>query len=159
MIDESKNQLRLRVRWMIRRDIPEVLAIERERFEFPWFEEDFSLCLRQRNCTGIVAEVGDRVVGFAVYELNRLQLRILNFAVSSEFRKQGVGRQMVNWLSDGPHCHRIKTIVLDVRETNLGGQLFFRSMGFRAIAVVVDYYNDSAEDCYAMEYECRVNAP
>ena len=53
---------------MIRRDMPEVLAIEGESFEFPWLEDDFIHCLRQRNCIGMVAEHEDRVVGFMIYE-------------------------------------------------------------------------------------------
>jgi ribosomal-protein-alanine N-acetyltransferase len=38
---ESQQQLRVHIRWMIRRDMAEVLDIERGSFEFPWFEEDF----------------------------------------------------------------------------------------------------------------------
>ena len=51
-----KQALKAHIRWMIRRDMPEVLAVEGESFEFPWCEEDFLRCLRQRNCIGMVAE-------------------------------------------------------------------------------------------------------
>jgi ribosomal-protein-alanine N-acetyltransferase len=44
--------LEVQIRWMIRRDMPEVLEIERQSFEFSWTEEDFLCCLRQRNCIG-----------------------------------------------------------------------------------------------------------
>jgi len=59
--------LSVHVRWMIRRDMPEVVAIEREAFEFPWAEDDFTRCLRQRNCIGMVAEMADSVVAFMIY--------------------------------------------------------------------------------------------
>ena len=49
-------QCDVQIRWMIRRDMPEVLDIERLSFEFAWTEEDFLCCLRQRNCIGMVAE-------------------------------------------------------------------------------------------------------
>ena len=74
-------QLPVHIRWMIRRDMPEVLAIEEQCFEFPWSEEDFIRCLRQRNCIGMVAEHSERVVGFMIYELHKNRLHILNFAV------------------------------------------------------------------------------
>src|SRR5690606_11527131 len=61
---QSKERLRVHIRWMIRRDMPEVLQIEKASFEFPWYEDDFIRCLRQRNCIGMVAEQGERVVGF-----------------------------------------------------------------------------------------------
>ena len=49
--------LGVHVRWMIRRDMPEALNAEQEAFEFPWSEEDFTRCLRQRNCIGMVADI------------------------------------------------------------------------------------------------------
>ena len=52
------------IRWMIRRDMPDVLRAERDSFEFSWTEEDFLKCLRQRNCIGMVAEHNEKVVGF-----------------------------------------------------------------------------------------------
>ena len=60
----EKEQVRVHIRWMIRRDMPEVLQAEQASFEFPWTEEDFLRCLRQRNCIGMVAEQGEKVVGF-----------------------------------------------------------------------------------------------
>jgi len=94
----SHQELRVHIRWMIRRDMPEVLDIEGESFEFPWLEDDFIRCLRQRNCIGMVAEHDDRVVGFMIYELHKTRLHILNFAVGDSFRQQGVGRQMASKL-------------------------------------------------------------
>ena len=57
----EKEQVRVHIRWMIRRDMPEVLQTEQESFEYSWTEEDFLRCLRQRNCIGMVAEQGERV--------------------------------------------------------------------------------------------------
>ncbi len=48
----EKQSLGVHIRWMIRRDMTEVLAIEDGSFEFPWTEDDFIRCLRQRNCSG-----------------------------------------------------------------------------------------------------------
>ena len=42
--------------------------------------------------------------------------------------------------------------MLEVRETNLPAQLFFRSLGFRATTVLKDLYQDSTEDAYMMQY-------
>ena len=63
MVPTSPAQTRVHIRWMIRRDMPEVLAIEHASFEYPWCEEEFLRVLRQRNCIGMVAEHGERIVG------------------------------------------------------------------------------------------------
>lgn len=149
---DHQSQIRVHIRWMIRRDMPEVLAIERQSFEFPWFEEDFIRCLRQRNCIGMVAENGERVVGFMIYELHKTRLHILNFAVAGEVRRRGVGTQMLDKLIGKLSSQRRTRIGLEVRETNLAAQIFFRENDFRATSVLRNFYDDSPEDAYVMQY-------
>lgn len=143
------------IRWMIRRDMPEVLEIEQDSFEFPWSEDDFIRCLRQRNCIGMVADWEDRVAGFMIYELHKTRLHLLNFAVAREFRRRGVGSQMVGKLIGKLSPDRRTRVSLEVRETNLPAQIFFRDAGFRAVSVLRDYYQDTTEDAYVMQYRYR----
>jgi ribosomal-protein-alanine N-acetyltransferase len=148
---EREKEIRTHVRWMIRRDIAEVLAIEAETFEFPWREDDFIRVLRQTNCIGMVAEHEDRVVGFMVYALFKTRIHVLNFAVAETHRRCGVGSQMVAKLMAKLHPRRRRRIVLEVRESNLPAQLFFRSQGFHAVGVLRNYYGATPEDAYQME--------
>ena len=148
-----KEQVRVHIRWMIRRDMPEVLQTEQQSFEFAWTEEDFLRCLRQRNCIGMVAEQGEKVVGFMIYELHKTKLHILNFAVQPTCRRVGVGAQMVAKLISKLSSHRRTRITLEVRETNLVAQLFFRAQDFRAVRVLRSYYEDSGEDAFLMQYK------
>jgi GNAT superfamily N-acetyltransferase len=119
MSTQQQQEARLHIRWMIRRDMAEVLEIENESFEFPWSEEEFIRCLRQRNCIGMVADCDDKVVGFMVYELHKTRLHILNFAVGRTWRRQGIGRKMASKLVGKLSAQRRTRIVLEVRETNL----------------------------------------
>jgi ribosomal-protein-alanine N-acetyltransferase len=138
---------------MIRRDMQEVLAAERQSFEFAWTEDDFLRCLRQRNCIGMVAKHDDDVVGYMVYELHKNRLHVLNFAVAPAYRRTGVGAQMVAKLVAKLASHRRSKITLCVREQNLPAQLFFRAQDFKAVRVLRNYYHeDTAEDAYLMEY-------
>jgi ribosomal-protein-alanine N-acetyltransferase len=155
MHSEQMNEIRIHIRWMIRRDMAEVLDIERGNFEFPWVDEDFIRCLRQRNCIGMVAETDDRVVGFMIYELHKARIHILNFAVAPAYHRRGVGGQMIAKLIGKLSSQRRSRILLEVRETNLAAQLFFRESGFRAISVLHKYYEDTPEDAYLMQYRYR----
>jgi len=152
MSTQPRQQLRVHIRWMIRRDMPEVLEIEQGSFEFPWSEDDFIRCLRQRNCIGMVAEHDDQVVGFMIYELHKTRLHVLNFAVAPTVRRCGVGRQMIEKLTGKLSSQRRTRITLEVRETNLPAQLFFRTEDFRAVSVLRNYYDDTPEDAYLMQY-------
>lgn len=144
----------INIRWMIRRDLPEVLAIEAETFVSPWGEKDFLHALRERNTIGMVAENrSGTVVGFMIYELHRETLRVTNFVVHPRFRRLGVGRQMIAKLVGKLSSQRRTTIDLHVRETNLAGQLFCRSQGFQAYAVCRKHFDDTGEDAYSMAFE------
>lgn len=154
-MSSSKQQLRVHIRWMIRRDMVEVLEVENDGFEFPWSEEDFIRCLRQRNCIGMVAEHDERVVGFMIYELHRTRLHVLNFAVAKDHQRRGVAKQMIAKLVSKLSHQRRTRILLEVRETNLAAQLFFRNAGFRAVSVLRDFYDDTTEDAYLMQFRYR----
>ncbi len=159
MPTEQKQEIRVQIRWMIRRDMPEVLQIERQSFEFPWVDDDFIRCLRQRNCIGMVAEHEGRVVGFMIYELHRTRIHVINFAVGGLYQRLGVGSQMIAKLIAKLTVQRRSRIVLEVRETNLDAQLFFRENGFRAVSVLHKFYDDTPEDAYLMQYRYRTERP
>lgn len=172
----TTNEKKLHIRWMIRRDMVDVLQIEQASFAFPWTEGEYLTTLR-RNCIGMVAEQDPdgaaNVVGYMIYELHKSKLHIITFAVSPGWRRAGsvllrdhasfegdgwrkvrggVGSAMVAKLASKLSSHRRTKITLEVRETNLDAQLFFRAQGFKATRVLRGYYEDSKEDAYMMEY-------
>ena len=151
-METNQTSVCVHIRWMIRRDMPAVLGIENSCFEFAWNEDDFIRCLRQRNCIGMVAEEDEQVVGFMIYELHKNRLHILNFAVHADHRRSGVGKAMLTKLLGKLSHERRNRIMLEVRETNLEAQLFFKSVGFRAISVLRDFYDDTIEDAYLMQF-------
>ena len=141
------------VRWLIRRDMPEVMEIENRSFEFPWVEEDFLCVLRQRNAIGTVYESPNGLIhGFMLYELHAKTLRVVNLAVAPEVRRTGVGRTMVQRLIDKLDQQKRTFIEAEVRETNLNAQVFLASAGFRAVRVLRRHYEDTDEDAILFRY-------
>jgi ribosomal-protein-alanine N-acetyltransferase len=153
--EHEKQEVRVHIRWMIRRDMPEVFAIERDSFEFPWCEEDFVRCLKQRNCIGMVAEHDDRIIGFMIYELNKQHIHLLNLAAAGGMRRKGVATQMIAKLIGKLSIQRRDRVILETREMNKEAQLFFRANGFRVISTLRDFYDDTSEDAYIMAYRYR----
>jgi ribosomal-protein-alanine N-acetyltransferase len=140
------------VRWAISRDLPEILEIENESFEFPWTREDYLGTLRRRNVIALVAERNESILGYAIYELLKTQLHLLNFAVAPKHRHTGIGYSLVERMKKKILEQRRTSIVLEVRETNLDAQLFFQSQGFAATNVLRKYYDDTTDDAYRMCY-------
>jgi len=93
-----------------------------------------------------------------IYELHKTRLHILNFAVAESVRRQGVGLQMADKLISKLSSQRRTRITLEVRETNLPAQMFFKTLDFRATTVLRSYYEDSPEDAYLMQYRYVADA-
>jgi ribosomal-protein-alanine N-acetyltransferase len=140
MTTSATSGANVHVRWLIRRDMDQMLAIENASFEYPWPDEDFVNHLRQRNCIGMVAELNDcsgdgQVVGYMIYELHRQYIKLLNFAVAPDYRRKGIGSKMLEQLFAKLSRERRSRITLGICERNMDGLLFFREMGFRAIGL------------------------
>jgi ribosomal-protein-alanine N-acetyltransferase len=144
------------IRWMIRRDLPEVLAIENVSFEFPWNEDDFTACLRERNTMGMVAEHGDQVVGYMLYRTHDYKLHLLSIASHWQHRSCGIGLHLIEKLKSKLAFRRRNRITVDVRETNLSAQLFFKACGFEAVSVVKTPWPETSDDAYRLVYRVPV---
>lgn len=145
----------LQMDWMARRDVPEVLRIERECFEFPWNEAELIRCLRQASCLGKVARLENRVVGMLVIMLEKRQRQftLLNFAVDPQFQRRGIGAWMLQYYKQKLDAgHRTK-IVVNVRESNLPALLFFRAQQFRAVKLTRNFYEHTPDDAITMRYD------
>lgn len=148
------------VRWSIRRDLAEVLAIEQASYSEPWGEKEFTDLLRRRECIMMVCEYAEQVVGYVVYQLEKGRVRVLNLAVSSCWRRQGVGSLMLRYVRrklEGADAIRNRVLIA-VSETELPAQLFLRSCGFKAEKVMRKYFGPS-EDAYRFVYRLPVESP
>lgn len=146
------------IRWMSPRDLPLIMAIERRCFEFPWSEDEFTRTLQRRNFVAMVAECGEQVVGFMIYELHKSRFHVHSLAVVPGARRRGVGRALLARLQDKLSLERRTHIMTEVRGGNLGAHLFFKRIGFRAKAVLHNFYDECDEDAYLFVYRPHITA-
>lgn len=146
----------VRITWMMKDDMRDVLAIERDCFPFPWTEDDFIKSLRCRHVVGITAknEFG-RNIGYAVYELRTSKIELMNLAVDRICQRRRIGTQLINYLKR-KLIDRRPRITAEVIDTNLPAHLFFRANSFKAVRVNRDAFtdeNDDKRDSYSMSYQ------
>lgn len=99
--------------------------------------------------TVLVAEADGAVAGFAVWQqLTEDEVELLNLAVHPRARRHGVGRALVEAAGG-------RRAWLEVRASNQGAILFYRSLGFRVCGVRRRYYRDPEEDAVLMASEPR----
>jgi [ribosomal protein S18]-alanine N-acetyltransferase len=145
----------VKTRWMIERDLPAIMEIEKASFEHSWTEKDFLFHKTRRDIIIKVATSNNIVVGYVVFLVKKEFIKLLNLAVHPECRREKIGSQLVNMVIEtylGRKNSSRTHIELDIRETNLPGQLFFKNNQFRAVAVRERVYDHTTEDAYLMKF-------
>lgn len=141
------------IRWMIRRDMDEVLEIEKQSFDEPWDKNEFLKQLRIGNNIGMVFTYQEVVAGYVVYALHKRSLEILNLAVHPEYRRCSAGTLLIEKLQYKVNGHfRRDHITALVRERNLPAQMLFSKNHFVCDGIVKGAYANHDEDAYSFIY-------
>lgn len=120
---------------MRRSDLADVIKITNAS-ESQMNEKRMDRLVSKAGVVCLVAEVGDKIVGAIIYDVSRIsKIKVSVLAVDETFRRRGIGRGLMELVSAKLNKKRNK-IELAVSEYNLAAQLFLRSMGFKAVAVL-----------------------
>jgi ribosomal protein S18 acetylase RimI-like enzyme len=138
------------LRWMSRADFEVVREIAGTCFTgVAWDREELEDFVYFESASlAIVAEVGCRVAAFVLVSLWRGEVVINHLVVLPEFRRQGIGRQLVQ-RALAKLTRRRRFVLADVHEDNLLGQQFLKACGF--VCRGVEPTSDG-EDGYRFEY-------
>lgn len=132
-----------------RGDVAEVSAIERACFVDPWTEDQFLKVIDYGlDFRGIWAE--GRLAGYAVGWPERRVYRLANLAVAEQFRRQGLGTQLIRDVFKTALSNKCREVRLEVRRSNLVGRSFYRKHGFAVAATLSGYYRNG-EDALVMK--------
>lgn len=132
-------------------DIHAVHEIERLSFRTPWPAHAFEQEIRRNSLARyLVARAGERVVAFAGVWMMADEAHITTFSVHPDWRRRGIGRQLLVSLADLSHALRASRMTLEVRAGNTAAQALYRSFGFADAGTRPRYYTDDGEDALIM---------
>lgn len=133
------------------KDIKEMAALDLVCFSAPWSEEAFRQELEENNLAFyVVAELKEKVVGYAGLWAILDEGHITNVAVSPEHRKRGIGRAVVEVLVDATEQAGLNSFTLEVRTSNITAQNLYKKFGFIEAGLRKGYYEDNGEDALIM---------
>lgn len=132
-------------------DVRSVHEIERLSFRTPWPAYAFEQELRgNRLARYLVARAGDRVVGFAGLWLMVDEAHVTTFGVHPDWRRQGIGRQLLLNLAELSLAIGARRMTLEVRVSNAAAQALYGAFGFEIAGRRHRYYTDDGEDALVM---------
>lgn len=130
----------LRRRPMTVADLDAVMAIEARAYSHPWSRGNFVDSL----AAGYVAEVlectQDGLRAYLVAMEGPDELHLLNLTVHPESQGQGLARTLLNALQAHGRARELRTLWLEVRESNHRARALYRQGGFAEVGRRRGYY-------------------
>lgn len=95
----------------------------------------------------LVALENNNIIGYISSTLEE-QGEILNLFVVEEYRKQGVGKALLNSVIEEAKKNNVSSLYLEVSEKNINAIALYKSFDFKLSHVRKNYYKDS--DAYVL---------
>src|SRR5262245_36393966 len=125
-------------------DASEIAAMSRDFIEYGlswrWTAKRVAASIAAPNVNVLVARLERRIIGFAIMRYGDDNAHLDLLAVAPQYRRHGVGKQMLQWLEKCASIAGTFRITLEVRVSNQGAQLFYERMGYHPLSQLPDYY-------------------
>ena len=125
-------------------DTATIAAMSHELIEtglpWTWTPERVARNLRHPDTLVLTARDTEQLAGFAIMQFGEERAHLSLLAVRPDYRRQGVARHLLEWLTESALTAGIASIHLELRETNLGARRFYLNLGFAETARVPGYY-------------------
>ena len=138
------------VRQMEVDDLQQVMVIENENFSKPWTDKGFLTFLLRYDTLFLVAEEDGEILGFAGVVMVLDEAEVTNVAVKKSRQKEGLGRLLMESLIRLIAELEIEILHLEVRVSNEGALSLYKRIGFDAVGIRHNYYEEPREDAVLM---------
>jgi ribosomal-protein-alanine N-acetyltransferase len=143
---------------MVEKDLNEVVGLEESTGLNRWGYDAYRRELyKNPNSIMLVARnlyAGPRVLGFFAGWIIEDELHVNNIASHLDYRKMGIGQNLMEAAIDEGRMRGVSFVLLEVRASNDPAQSLYRKLGFNFIGRRRDYYRSPTEDAFVMKMVC-----
>ncbi|MFW2367232.1 MAG: ribosomal protein S18-alanine N-acetyltransferase [Desulforhopalus sp.] len=122
-------------------DIAAIAEIESEALS-PWSVASLAAELHVSYGGQFVAELKSAIVGWCCFRLIEPEAELCKIVVKREYRRQGVASSLIDWVITELQSQKIKTLLLEVRASNIEGISFYQDHNFLQVGIRPKYYSN-----------------
>ena len=132
-----------------------IVEIEQVCFTDPWSRAQFAQDLENPLARYWVALDHQKIAGYGGLWQVCGEGQIINIAVRPEYRRQGLGRQIMEQMIAFGRQNGLFEMTLEVRESNLPARALYTACGFIQVGARPGYYADNGEAAILMTKTLR----
>lgn len=132
------------VDFMTIQDLPKAMSIEEKTHLPKWINKH---SLDYKNAVFLVAKEKQKVIGVLCAEIVVDECSLNSIACDEEYRRKGVGKELIDFLIEECTHRGVTKILLEVREANFPAVTLYSKCGFDIVGKRENYYkhpNDNA---------------
>lgn len=118
-----------------------------------WTKTDYEKELENEDAFLLVAVQNQVTIGFVSARLITPAVELLNIAVQTELRKQGIGKRLLEVMLSAAKERGASECWLEVRASNGTAQSFYLKNNFKTVGTRPNYYANPLEDAVLMSLE------
>lgn len=134
-------------------DLDDVHRIERRSFTNPWPRSSFEGEIDNEPMSEslvIIHSPDDRIIGYIIIWMMKDVVQISNIAVDPEYRRRGVGEQVMLRIIRRKRREGFRRVFLEVRPSNTTAVKLYEKLGFVVVGKRPHYYHKPKEDALIM---------
>lgn len=143
----------IKIREMQLDDLEQVMTIEEANFSVPWTETGFFTFLLREDTLFLVAEEGEKILGYCGVVTVQDEGDITNVAVEKNSQNQGIGKKLLEEMFQRTQKAGVCRLFLEVRAGNAAAHHLYEKMGFVQMGIRKNYYEQPVEDGVVMMRE------
>ena len=136
-------------------DLAVLAELAEQCFPDPWsenvFRQTMCCCYNRIWC----AKVDGKLCGYAAVSRTGDAVNLDDIAVSPAFRRQGIGRKLVQALLEHLIAAGVAALSLEVRVSNAPAIALYEQLGFQIVGCRKKYYVNPREDAYIMRKQWK----
>lgn len=132
--------------------IDEVADLEYRSFSQPWSRDAFGDTLAKDEYIYLVALAEGRVAGYVGAVIALDEGDITNIAVDEQYKRAGIGMELMKQMEQLLAKKAVKEIFLEVRESNLAARSLYAKCGYAEVGIRKNFYQKPVENGIVMKY-------
>jgi [ribosomal protein S18]-alanine N-acetyltransferase len=126
-------------------DLPEVLALEKAAYPFPWSQGNFIDSLAAGYLAWVRHDPQRQLVAYCVAQPGYQETHLLNLTVAPLQQRRGHGRTLLLALAGWARERGDAALWLEVRQSNTAGRALYAGAGFAEVGLRRGYYPDTQQ--------------